>query len=374
MDKRLNESAQLLRDQCRGYIERMLSRASKAVETDPVYLAELLKNLASVGIPGILIPAEWEGQGGGMREASVIMEEVSRSDPRLALMLLYHLACARGLVLWASEQQKACFLPELALVRRLGAVAITEPDAGSDLASIKAGIKRRGWEMVLNGNKCFVTNTLSGMDFYVLGLFREATGFSLALVPSGSPGLHLAHFYRFAGWQGLPNHALVLQDCAVPLDHLIAEALTLKELEPWLDDARLLVCAIAAGMAQACLEEAMSYCAERRQYEKKLIEHQSLRFSIADMAMGISLLRTGIEWAARGLDEGRRLHQEICMLKLFSTSQLERIASSAMEMAGGYGYTAESRLSRLHRDSKALQLLWGTREMMRLEIARELSL
>ena len=209
-------------------------------------------------------------------------------------------------------------------------------------------------ELVLNGNKCFVTNTGPGIECLVLGFFREPSGLSCALVPSSSRGFHSAHHYRFAGWEGLPNHALVLQDCTVAGDHFIAEEVEGGRFELWCDGARLLVSAVAAGMTRSCMEEAVRYCSERKQFGKRLIEQQSLLFRISDISVSSVLTQTALHLAAPRMDEGIPCHAEICMLKLFATSRLEEAASLAMEMAGGYGYTVDSRLSSLYRDAKGL--------------------
>lgn len=374
MNEGSNDIHGMLRSEACGFVARALRGERVKRTTDPARLLEMFEGTAGAGYPGILIPAEYGGEGGGLSEACIVVEEVAAGEPNLALMLVHHLACSLGLVLWAGEDQRLRFLPPLCSLQRVGAVALTEPEAGSDLSAIKAGLERRGPQLVLSGNKCFVTNTGPGIDALVLGIFREPTGLTCALVPSSSPGFHLAHRYRFAGWEGLPNHALVLQDCAVPADHLIADRLGGERFERWWDGSRLLVAAAAAGMMRACRDEVVRYCGERRQFGKRLVDQQALLFRISDMAVCETLTRTGIQLAAARMDEGLRCHDEICMLKLFSTGRLEGVASSAMEMAGGYGYTVDSGLSSLYRDAKGLQLLWGTREMMRLEIARSLGM
>jgi alkylation response protein AidB-like acyl-CoA dehydrogenase len=355
----------MLRGEVCGYMARM---------KDPAGLMKAFKGMREAGYPGILVPAEYGGEGGGLQEACIVVEEIAAGEQTLALMLVHHLACVHGLVLWAGEEIKRRFLPRLSTAESIGAVALTEPEAGTDLAAINAGLERRGDILVLNGNKCFVTNTGPGIDSMVLGFFREASGLSGALVPSSSAGFHIAHHYRFAGWEGLPNRALVLQDCAVPRDHLIADRLEEEGFERWYGGARLLTVAAAAGMMRACMEEAVRYCGERKQHGKRLIEQQSLQFRIADIAVSAALTRTSLSLAASRMGEGFPCHPEICMLKLFATSGLEDAASTAMEMAGAYGYSEDSRLSSLYRDAKGLQLLWGTREMLRVEIARSLGL
>jgi len=208
----------------------------------------------------------------------------------------------------------------------------------------------------------------------VLAFLRGHDGIAVAYIPSSSPGLHLAHRYRFSGWEGLPNHALVLQECTFPAGNLLQEGLQRDYLLPLFDGAALLVTAMAAGMARACLEVISRYVLERKQGGKRLADHQALYFRASDMATCIELIKTSLHLAAARLDAGKSCHRELCMLKLFASGKLEEIASSAMEMAGGYGYTLDSRLSSIYRDAKGLQLFWGTRELMRMEISTKLGL
>jgi alkylation response protein AidB-like acyl-CoA dehydrogenase len=374
MAEEKNDIQAMLQNQACDYMAKKLRGEGEVVVRDPARLVEMLADMTATGYPGILVPAEHGGEGGNLVEACIVIEEVATGEPTLGLMLLHHLACTLALVMWADEERKALFLPPLASLERTGAVALTEPEAGSDFSSIKARLERREGELLLEGNKCFVTNTGEGMESYVLGFFKEDSGLACVLVPSSAPGFHLAHHYRFAGWEGMPNHALVLQDCTVSRDHLIAERLEGERFERWNDAASLFVSAAATGMAKCCMEEAIRYCSERTQFGKKLFEHQSIRFRLADMAVLTTTMRTGLHLAASRMDEGLSRHADVCMLKLFATSKLEEVASSAMEMAAGYGYTLDSRLSWLYRDAKGMQLLWGTREMMRLEIATSLGM
>ena len=372
MDEATNGVRDMLRSEACGFAARALRGEGEDRTSDPARLMEMLARTAAAGYPGMLSPVSCGGEGGGLLEACIVVEEIAAGEPTLALMLLHHLSCTLGLALWADEGQRQSFLPRLCSLRSVGGVALTEPEAGSDLGAIKASLSRRGEHLELEGNKCFVTNTGEDMDSLLLGFFRGAAGLACALVPSSAPGFHLAHHYRFAGWDGLPNHAIVLQDCSVPAEHLIAEVLTEERLEPWWDGSLLLVTALATGMMRACREKAARYCGERRQFGRRLLEHQALLFRLSDMAVCETLTRTGMELAAARMDAGAPRHAEICMLKLFASGRLEEVASSALEMTGGYGYTVDSGLSALYRDAKGLQLLWGTREMMRLEIARSL--
>jgi len=251
---------------------------------------------------------------------------------------------------------------------------LTEPEAGTDFCAMRAKLEIDGDSLLLNGNKCFVTNTGPDMESGVL-TFCECGGKEAAVyVPSSSEGFHLAHRYRFAGWDNLPNHAVVLQDCVLPGNHLVREDMSEAHWGAFFSGPRLLVAAMAAGLCRACLEETMRYANRRVQCGRRLAEHQALRFRLADMATSLEIMKAGVRSAALKLDAGRECLEEIDMLKLFATTHAEWTASSAMEMAGGYGYTEDSRLSGLFRDAKGLQLYWGSRERMRMDIAASLYL
>jgi alkylation response protein AidB-like acyl-CoA dehydrogenase len=359
----------MLRDQVRELAGRILREDGPVPHRETELLLHRFHELRLVGYPGIIIPTELQGEGGGWTEAAIVVEELAVAEPVLAMMLISHLVCVAGLLHWADDHQVRDLLPPLARADVLGATALTEPEAGTDFASVRASLEKRGEACNASGNKCFVTNTAPGEESGILAFLQGHDGIAAAYIPSSSPGLHLAHHYRFSGWEGLPNHALVLQECAFPADNLLKEGLERNDLLPLFDEAALLVSAMATGMARACLEAVSRYALERKQGGKRLADHQALCFRISDMATFVELIKTSSSIAAARLDAGKPCHCESCMLKLFASGKLEEIASSAMEMAGGYGYTLDSRLSSLYRDAKGLQLFWGTRELMRYEIA-----
>ena len=366
------ELTRLLREQAGGFASCRAGGGGWA-PPGPGELLDRFRQAAELGWAGLLTAPEHGGEGAGWPEAVVVIEEAAAGEPPLAAMLLSHLSCCRGVALWGQAEWLGELLPPLARGERLGAVGLTEPEVGTDFAEPRAVLCRREGALVVNGNKCFVTNA-SQEPFELLTLAQGEGGTAALLLPSEAPGLHVAHRYLFSGWEGLPNHALVLQDCGVPEGRLLREGLGRGELIELLDGSWILVAALAAGMSRACLEEASAYARERRQGGRRLVEHQSLAFRLADMAMGLEILRTSLYPAARRLQRGEDIHAEICMLKLYATGWAEEAASSAVEICGGFGYTLESRVSALWRASKGLRLLWGTRELTRLELARCLGL
>ena len=374
MSQDSDDVREMLRREVRGCVRERIAARETPPGEDPEQREKKLSVLSDSGYMGIIVPAAYGGEGGGWREAAIVVEETAGVDPVLAMMLAAHQACCSGIVIWGEEGQKKRWLPSLSAGDMLGGLALTEPEAGSDMLAVRTNMETKGELLVIDGNKCFVTNTGPGLDSCILTVCRSAKSLGAVIVPSGAPGFHLVHRYRFAGWDGLPNHAVLLQDCEVPAENLLRESLEPEELQNLLDRARLLSVAMATGMARACFEEASAYAGERRQGGKPLVGHQSIYFSLADMATSIEIMCTGLMHAAAALDEDRPCHGEIAMLKAFSSTRLEEVASSAVEIAGGYGYTTDSSLSTLYRDCKGLQLYWGSRNLMRLEIASELGL
>ncbi|MBN2026944.1 MAG: acyl-CoA/acyl-ACP dehydrogenase [Actinobacteria bacterium] len=364
----------MLRGEVHACVRRGMRSLSSYEAMDPASMRERLGVMAGAGYLGILVPTMAGGEGGGWQEAAIVVEETARAQPVLALMLSSHLSCCHGIMLWAPSEQAERFLPPLAAGAVLGGVAITEPEAGSDYDAVQTRMERSGGDVVVNGNKCFVTNTGPGFESGILAVIRGETGLASMYIPADTPGFHLVHHYRFAGWDNLPNHAVLLQDCKVGGGNLLCDGLSRDDLRPFLAGGRLLTVAVAAGMSWACLEEASSYGKERNQGGRKIVEHQAVYFRLADMATSIASMHTCLLQAAACMDSGGSCLREINMLKLFSTSRLEEIASSALETAGAYGYTADSRLSSLYRDAKGLQLHWGSRDLMRMEIAADLGL
>jgi alkylation response protein AidB-like acyl-CoA dehydrogenase len=308
----------MLRDQACELSARILREDGPVPQREECTLLRRFRDLKGAGYPGILVPSELDGEGGGWAEAAIITEEVAKGEPVLAMMLLSHLICTAGLLLWADESQARDFLPPLARCDLLGAVALTEPEAGTDFASLRTSLEKKGASAIASGNKCFVTNTAPGEESGVLAFLRGHDGIAAAYIPLSSPGLHLAHRYRFSGWEGLPNHALVLQECTFPAGNLLQEGLQRDDLLPLFDEAALLVTAMAAGMARACLEVISRYVLERKQGGKRLADHQALYFRASDMATCIELIKTSLHLAAARLDAGKSCHRELCMLKLFA--------------------------------------------------------
>jgi len=374
----MGNGADELRDMLRGEVHACVRKGMRSLSSyvamEPEDMREKLGAMAAAGFLGILVPTESGGEGGGWQEAAIIVEETARAQPVLAIMLASHLSCCHGIRLWATAEQAERLLTPLAAGTVLGGVAITEPEAGTDYYAVQTRMERSGEDVVVNGNKCFVTNTGPGFESGILAIVKGEEGLAAVYIPAEAPGFHLVHHYRFAGWDNLPNHAVLLQDCAVGGDNLLRDAMVRDDLLPFLAGGRLLAAAVAAGMSWACLEEASSYGRERKQGGGSIVEHQAVYFRLADMATSIASMRTCLLQAAARMDSGGPCLREINILKLFSTSRLEEIASSALETAGAYGYTADSRLSSLYRDAKGLQLHWGSRDLMRKEIAADLGL
>jgi len=334
--------------------------------------AHLAGQMSEVGYTGILIPTEYEGQGGGLVEACIILEQLARAEPVIALLLDAHLACCSSILQLGGEVQKESFLPILARGKSLGALAVTEPEAGTDLAGIRASVVVESGGLRIDGNKCFVTNVgLDSPSVCLVAIVRDPVGLSAVWVPEGSPGFGKGHHYRFAGFGGLPNHAVTFLDCRVPEGHLLRHAMKEVEIDRLLDLPRVTVSSIALGLSRGCFEEALDYCRQRKQFGRCLTQNQTVCFRLADMCATIDIVRASLyQCAATHTSPGSR--GNTCGIKLFSTTAAEGIASSAMELLAGFGFTEDSVLPRRLLEAKGLQLHWGTRDLMRMNIWSEL--
>jgi alkylation response protein AidB-like acyl-CoA dehydrogenase len=367
-----DDQTALLAAQVCDFLTSLIKDLDSCQGADEAALSSMIEAMGEKGFLGILAPEHYGGGGGGWVETAVVVEEVAALQSNLAAMLTAHYACLGGIVCIADRSQAEVFVPALASCEVVGAVALTEPEAGTDLGAMRVKLEKRGEDLLVNGNKCFVTNTGPELKSGVLTFCKHDGEAAAVYILSSDPGFHIDHRYRFAGWDNLPNHAIVLEDCLLPGNRLIKEVMEAEDWDAFFAGPRLLVSATAAGMCRACLDEAACYARERRQFGKPLASHQALRFRLADMATSYEVLSAGIHGAASMLDAGGRCVLEINMLKLFSTTRVEEVASSALEMAGGYGYTEDCGLSRLYRDAKGLQLYWGSRERMRMDIAAAL--
>jgi len=265
--------------------------------------------------------------------------------------------------------------------KKSGAFGLTEPDAGSDAQSIRTRALLQGGEWIINGTKQFITNI--GLDnasmIIIAAVTKKAVQgpgrISTFIVPKSASGFVLGKRYEKIGWHGSATHEVIFEDCPVPEDNLLGDPVKgFSQHLAVLQTGRISIAAIAVGAAQACLNESLRYAKERVQFRKPIASFQAIQFKLADMAVAIELARNQYLKAAWLKDRGRKHSFEATTAKLFASEMLEKTASDAVQIHGGYGYMAEYPVSRYYRGAKVLQIVEGTSEVMRIILARELGL
>lgn len=382
LDFDLTEEHKMIRDMCRSFSQEVIFPRAEEIERSGDYGYDIISQMAQLGMMGIPISEQYGGSGGDWVGMHLCIEEISRGDPIFgALLDVTTSVVAQELAVFGTEEQKTKWLIPVARGEKIGAFGLTEPDAGSDAASIRTRATLDGKEWVINGAKQFVTNI--GLDNASMIITAAVTKkaargrgrISTFIVPKDSPGLVLGKRYEKIGWHGSATHEVVFDDCRVPQDSLLGDpAKGFAQRLSVLQTGRISIAAVAVGAAQACLDESLRYAGERVQFSKPIGSFQAIQFKLADMSVAIELARNQYLKAAWLKDRGRKHTFESTVAKLFASEMFEKVASESVQIHGGYGYMAEYPVSRFYRGAKVLQIVEGTSEIMRIILARELGL
>jgi len=375
MDFELNEEQRLYQQALRSFCEKELKpHAAEVDETGQLHMPAIAK-MPEMGLVGMEVPEEYGGAGFDGLCVVIAMEELGRACGSTGLSIEAHNElCCNPIVRWGTPEQKQRFLPVLTSGKVLGSLALTEPDAGSDLMGAKTYAVREGDEWVINGSKAWITNAaIAPVIVTLVRTDREAGthGFSLILVETDRPGLHIAKPEKKMGTHGSHAHALSFDEVRVPYSNLLGEAgRGLQQTMATLDSGRISIAALSVGLAQAAFEVAVAYVQTRQAFGKRLADHQAIQFKLADMATQIEasrLLTYQAAWA-----KGKRLPYTklASMAKLFATQTSEMVSYEALQIHGGYGYSREYPLERIYRDQRMMSIGEGTSEINRMVIAR----
>jgi alkylation response protein AidB-like acyl-CoA dehydrogenase len=356
--------------------ERIAPLAAQVDETE-AYPAEPLRLLGQQGLMGLYVPEAYGGAGLGALAFCLAVEEIAWACASTAVIYLVQYAAGYPIVSHGTDDQKRRYLPRLAAGEMTCALSISEPGAGSDAASMTTTAVRRGDRYVLNGTKMWVTN---GSHASVLTLFatvdrgRGHKGVTAFLVEPTFPGFALGKLERKMGIRGSPTVALHLTDCEVPVDNRLGgEGEGFRVALGALDRSRPAVGAQAVGIAQAALDAAIAYARERQQFGQPIAAFQGIQFMLADMAMLVHASRLMVRHAAALVDHGvPATSLESSMAKCFASDAAMKVATDAVQIFGGYGYTREYPVERFMRDAKITQIYEGTNQIQRTVVAREL--
>ena len=381
MDFDLTEPQQDFQKMLRDFADKEIAPKAKELDENGEFPYEIQKKMAGLGLFGLPIPEEYGGSSADFVTYIVAVEEISKASAALGITMAAHTSLsALPIYLFGSEQQKQEWLIPLAQGRMLGAFGLTEPEAGSDAGATKTRAVLDNGEWVINGTKCFITN--SGTDITGIVTITAVTGdrsgkkeISNIIVPNGTPGFNVSPPYRKMGWHSSDTHELSFSDCRVPQSNLLGDrGEGFRQFLKVLDCGRIGVAAMSVGIAQACLDASVNYAKTREQFGRPIGRNQAVSFRCADMLVDVELARGATLKAAWMADQGRDYSRQASIAKLFASEAAMRAASSAVQIHGGYGYIEDYAVCRYFRDSKILEIGEGTSEVQRIVLSRGLGL
>lgn len=378
MDLELTEEQRIFRDSVRTFIEREVVPLVDEAERTETFPIELFRKMGSLGYLGVRYPVEIGGGGADKVSECILVEELCRVCAGIAGGILVQSGLAtEPIYRFGSEELKERFLYPALRGEKIGAFALTEPNAGSDAASIQTRASREGEWYIINGTKMFITNGPI-CDYAVVAASvdpsRKAAGINLFVVEKGTPGFTVARKLEKVGNRSAETGELVFEDCKVPLGNRIGphEGGGFDQIRDTLMSGRITYGARCTGVAQAAFEASLKYARERIQFGRPIVEFQVNRFKLAEMAMKIDIMRSYTYRVARLSDMGAKVMKEASMVKLFCSETLQEILSQAMQIHGGYGYMMEYPIQRFWRDGRLFTITEGTSEIHHMIIAQEL--
>ena len=338
---------------------------------------EAYKKMGEMGFVGLPFPKEYGGQGGDYLSYVLALEEISKINSSVGIAYSVCTSLYSGaLINDGNEEQKKKYLPEVLSGKKMGSFCLTEPDAGSDAAGCKTTAIWNGKEYILNGLKCFITN--GGIaSFYCITAMTDKTkgvkGISMFLVDAGTPGLSTGNEENKMGIRTSNTCDVVLEDCRIPAANLVGEegrgfSIAMKTL----DQARAWMGCVATGIAQRGINEGIAYAKERVQFGKPVIKNQAMQFKVADMEIKTETARQMVAHALTKMDMGLPHSKEAAIAKCYASDIAMEVASEAIQMFGGYGYSREYPVEKLLRDAKIFQIFEGSNEIQRVVIANHI--
>jgi len=338
---------------------------------------EIVAKLGPLGFLGVLAPEEYGGAGLDYVSYALVVEELCRGDASVGITMWAHNSlCTNHLALFASDAQKAKYLPRLASGETLGAWGLTEPGSGSDAAALRTRAEERDGGWVLNGSKAFITNASVGGVAVVMARTdpeKKSRGISAFVLEKGTPGFSAGKPYRKLGLHASDTAELILEDARVPAAGLVGErGMGFVQCLQVLEGGRIAMAAMAVGIAQAAVDQAVKYMKQRTAFGRTLAEFNGLQGMIADLATEVEVARLLTLRAAWLKSQGRPAMHAAAMAKVFASETAMKAASKAVQIHGGAGYITEFPVERIFRDAKLTEIGEGTSEIQRMVIAREI--
>jgi isovaleryl-CoA dehydrogenase len=377
LDFDLGETVDMLRGQVQAFAADEIAPRAGAIDRDNAFPADLWRKMGDLGVLGITVEEEYGGAGMGYLEHVVAMEEISRASASVGLSYGAHSnLCVNQIRRNGNAAQRRRYLPRLITGEHVGALAMSEPGAGSDVVGMRTRADRRGDRYVLNGNKMWITN---GPDADVLVIYAKTDpdagprGITAFLVEKGFKGFSTAQKLDKLGMRGSNTCELVFHDCEVPADNVLGEVgRGVNVLMSGLDYERAVLAAGPIGIMQACMDAVLPYVHERKQFGQAIGEFQIMQAKLADMYTTMNAAKAYVYAVARACDRGRTTRKDAAGAILFAAEKATWMALEAIQCLGGNGYINDYPTGRLLRDAKLYEIGAGTSEIRRMLIGREL--
>jgi alkylation response protein AidB-like acyl-CoA dehydrogenase len=377
LDFQLNDEQQQLKKSVREFAEREIAPNVMKWDEACEFPLATIKELGKLGLLGTVFPTDYAGAGMGYEEYVIAIEELSRVDGSVGIIVAAHTSlCSNHIFLAGNEEQKKKYVSKLATGEFIGAWGLTEPSSGSDAGSARMTAKRRGNGWVLNGTKTFCTNGHYADVMVVIAVTDRAAkthGLSAFIVEKDTKGFRPGKKENKLGLRASDTAEMIFEDCAIPGENLLGkEGDGFIDAMRVLDGGRISIAALSLGMAQGAYEAALNYSKERRQFGKAIGEFQAIQWKLADMATEIDAARLLTMRAASMKDAGMKTTLESSMAKLYASEVAVKCANEAVQIHGGYGFIKDYPAEKYYRDVKLCTIGEGTSEIQRLVIARQL--
>jgi acyl-CoA dehydrogenase len=363
----------------RKFVDERLIPLEPFVSANDTIPEEIIAEMKQIGLFGLSIPERYSGLGLSMEEEVFVMLEIGRAAPAFRSVFGTNVGIgSQGILIDGTAVQKARYLPKMASGDLIGAFALTEPDVGSDAASVQTSAVKEGDAYIINGTKRFITNAPAAGLFTVMARTNPeevgAYGISAFLVEADTPGIHLGKKEHKMGQQGAHVCDVIFENCRVPAEAIIGgvPGTGFKTAMKVLDRGRLNIASSCVGLAERILEDAVAYAKSRHQFGKPIAQFQLVQAMLADSKVEAYAGRTMVLDAARKYDAGEAIGTEASCCKLFASEMVGRVADRGVQIHGGNGYIAEYAIERLYRDVRLYRIYEGTSQIQQLIIARNM--
>ncbi|MFQ5649893.1 MAG: acyl-CoA dehydrogenase family protein [bacterium] len=373
----LTKEQDMLKSMVREFAQKEVAPLAAELDRQERFPAETFRKMAELGLLGVAIPEEYGGSRVDWISCVLVVEELGRVCASTALSYGAHtFLCAHNLFEHGNEEQRKEYLPSLVKGEKIGAMALTEPEAGSDATSLKTRARKVGDEYVLTGTKTFITNAPVADIVLVFARSAEQEGkqsLSTFIVEKDFPGFSVGKPMEKLGMRGSPTSEIYLEECRVPAKNLLGrEGHGMAQMMNGLDMERVVFSGLPLGIAEGASEAAVKYAKERHQFGQPIASFQMVQEMLVDMAKGIEALRLLAYRAAALLEEGKRVTKEASIAKLLGAEVAMKTTLDAVQIFGGYGYTRDYPVERFLRDAKLVEIGGGTSQIQKLIIAKEI--